>query len=154
DTGPGSLLEVTPLKGLATFDQVNAVGVRVVYRSTDAKGAATRVSGVVVVPPGKPPNGGGPILSFGHDMVGVLSECAPSQADNLGQYDEIISALVGRGYVVTMTDYQGLGEKEFLHPLLDSVTLGNNMIDIVRAARHVVPAASNRWVTMGFGQGG
>jgi hypothetical protein len=53
-----------------------------------------------------------------------------------------------------MTDYQGLGVEGFHHPMLDSVTLGNNMIDAVRAARHVLPSASNRWAAFGVGQGG
>jgi alpha-beta hydrolase superfamily lysophospholipase len=152
--GPGSLLEVTPMQDSLDFDQVNAVAVRVVYRSTDSKGAATNVSGIVAVPPGEPPSGGWPILAFGHDITGLQKECAPSLAQNLGSYASIISLLVDRGYVVAMTDYQGLGLDGFQHPLLDSTTLGNNMIDAVRAARHVLPAASNRWAAFGFGQGG
>jgi hypothetical protein len=154
DDGPGSLLEVKPLEGMQEFDEVNATGVRVVYRSTDSKGAATQVSGVVFVPPGDPPSGGWPVLSVGHAETGVQKECAPSAAKDLGGYSSRIASLVDRGYVLAMTDYQGLGLDGFPHPLLDSVTLGNNMIDAVRAARHVVPAASNRWAAMGFGQGG
>ena len=152
--GPGSLLEVTPMQDSLDFDQVNAVAVRVVYRSTDSKGAATNVSGIVAVPPGEPPSGGWPILAFGHDITGLQKECGPSLAQDLGSYASIVSQLVDGGYVVAMTDYQGLGLDGFPHPLLDSTTLGNNMIDAVRAARHVLPAASNRWAAVGFGQGG
>ena len=152
--GPGSLVEVTPMQDSLDFDQANTVGLRVVYRSTDSKGAPTNVSGIVAVPPGEPPSGGWPILAFGHDVTGVRKECAPSLAENLGSYASIISLLVNNGYLVVMTDYQGLGLDGFPHPLLDSTTLGNNMIDAVRAARHVLPAASNRWVAFGFGQGG
>ena len=154
DDGPGSLLEVTPLEDMQEFDKIEATGVRVTYRSTDAKGAPTTVSGVVVVPPGKPPRGGWPIVSLGHDATGVRTDCAPSLAAGLGSYSAIIAAVVGRGYLVAMTDYQGLGVEGFLHPMLDSVTLGNNMIDAVRAARHVLPSASNRWAAFGVGQGG
>jgi alpha-beta hydrolase superfamily lysophospholipase len=136
------------------FDRVNSVGVRVVYRSTDSTGAATNVSGIVAVPPGAPPSGGWPILAFGHDVTGVLKECAPSTAKDLGGYASILSVLVDRGYVVVMTDYQGQGLDGLPHPLLDSTALGNNMIDSVRAARHVLPAASNRWAAFGLGQGG
>jgi hypothetical protein len=154
DNGPGSLLEVTPMEDSLDFDQVNATGVRVVYRSTDSKGAAANVSGIVAVPPGKPPSGGWPILAFGHDVTGVQKECAPSVAKDLGGYASIISVFVDRGYVVVMTDYEGLGLDGFQHPLLDSMTLGHNMIDAVRAARHVLPAASRRWAAFGLGQGG
>ncbi len=86
-------------------------------------------------------------------MTGVQKECAPSLAENLGGYASVISVLADRGYVVAMTDYEGLG-MDGQHPLLDSNTLGRNMIDAVRAARHVVPAASNRWAAFGLGQGG
>jgi hypothetical protein len=154
DDGPGSLLEVTPLVDMPEFEKIEATGVRVIYRSTDAKGGATTVSGVVVVPPGKPPRGGWPIVSLGHDATGVRTDCAPSLAPGLGSYSAIMAAVAGRGYVVAMTDYQGLGVDGFRHPMLDSVALGNNMIDVVRAARHVLPSASNRWAAMGVGQGG
>jgi hypothetical protein len=154
DDGPGSLLDVTPLDDVQEFKKAEATGVRVVYRSTDGKGAPTTVSGVVVVPPGNPPRGGWPIVSIGHDATGVRTDCAPSLAAELGQYSAIIGAVVARGYLVAMTDYQGLGVDGFMHPLLDSVALGNNMIDVVRAARHVLPTASNRWAAFGVGQGG
>jgi hypothetical protein len=154
DDGPGSLVDATPMEDDRDIDRVNAVGVRVVYRSTDSKGAATNVSGIVAVPPGEPPMGGWPILAFGHDVTGVQKECAPSVAQYLGGYAPIIADLVDRGYIVAMTDYQGLGLDGFHHPLLDSTTLGHNMIDAVRAARHVLPAASNHWAAFGLGQGG
>jgi hypothetical protein len=155
DDGPGSLVEVEPLADMASFDDLNAKAVRVVYRSTSgADGQPTEVSGTVVVPPGAPPRGGWPVISFGHMATGVLNRCAPSLAEDLGGYAPILSPLVARGYVVTMTDYQGLGVAGFHHPLLDAATLGNNMIDAVRAARRVLPSASTRWAAYGLGQGG
>ncbi|WP_181428334.1 lipase family protein [Mycolicibacterium moriokaense] len=154
DDGPGSLVDVQPLEDSVDFDRMNVVGVRVLYRSTNAKGTATTVSGVVAVPPGKQPSGGWPILAFGHDIIGMLKDCAPSSIQDLGGYASVISVLADRGYVVAMTDYEGLGVDGFPHPLLDSTTLGHNMIDAVRAARRVLPSASNRWAAFGLGQGG
>ena len=154
DEGPGSLLDVQPLADSVDFDQRNVVAVRVVYRSTNANGSPTTVSGIVAVPPGDPPAGGWPVLGFGHELTGVQKECAPSLSQNLGGYSSIISVLADRGYVVAMTDYEGLGVDGFPHPLLDSMTLGRNMIDAVRAARHLLPSASNRWAAFGLGQGG
>jgi alpha-beta hydrolase superfamily lysophospholipase len=153
DDGPGSLIAVEPLEDNPDFDRVNVTAVRVVYRSTNAKGSPTTVSGIVAVPPGDPPTGGWPILSFGHELTGVLKDCAPSLSQNLGGYASVVSVLVDRGYIVAMADYEGLGE-DGPHPLLDSNALGRNMIDAVRAARHVLPAASNRWAAFGLGQGG
>jgi dienelactone hydrolase len=153
DEGPGSLVAVEPIAASPDFDQVNAVAERVVYRSTNGRGDATTVSGVVAVPPGDPPPGGWPVISFGHDLIGLQKECGPSLAENLGGYASILSVLADRGYVVAMADYEGLGS-DGVHPLLDSKTLGRNMIDIVRAARHVSPAAGSRWAALGLGQGG
>jgi len=153
DDGPGSLLSVEPLQQSQDFAQSDVVAMRMVYRSTDANGGPTTVSGIVAIPPGKAPTDGWPVLSFGHDLTGVQQECAPSLSETLGGYASVISVLSGRGYVVAMTDYQGLGT-DSVHPLLDSMTLGRNMTDAVRAARHVVPAANNRWAAFGLGQGG
>jgi pimeloyl-ACP methyl ester carboxylesterase len=153
DDGPGSLVEVKPLTDIAGFDEVQARAVRVVYRSTSGDGRPTRVSGVVVVPPGTPPTGGWPVLSFGHMLTGVLNQCAPSLGKDVGGYSSVLGPLVGLGYVVTMTDYQGLGIAGFDHPPLDGTTLGNNMIDAVRAARRVLPSTSTRWAAYGPEQG-
>ena len=153
DDGPGSLVTVEPLESSKDFEQVDVVAIRMVYRSTNAAGNPTTVSGIVAVPPGKPPTGGWPVVSFGHDLTGVQKDCAPSLSQNLGGYSSVISVLADRGYVVAMTDYEGLGI-DGIHPLLNSNTLGRNMTDAVRAARRVVPAASNRWVAFGLGQGG
>jgi alpha-beta hydrolase superfamily lysophospholipase len=153
DDGPGSLVDVQPLENSNDFEQLDVVATRMVYRSTNAAGNPTTVSGIVAVPPGKPPTGGWPVLSFGHDMTGVQKDCAPSLSQTLGGYSSLISVLADRGYVVAMTDYEGLGI-DGVHPLLNSNTLGRNMTDAVRAARRVVPAASNRWAAFGLGQGG
>ena len=49
DDGPGSLIAVEPLEDNPDFDRVNVTAVRVVYRSTNAKGSPTTVSGIVAV---------------------------------------------------------------------------------------------------------
>ncbi|MBJ7339085.1 lipase family protein [Mycolicibacterium sp.] len=155
DGGPGSLIEVTPLKNQNYFDQVDATAVRVVYRSTRGlDGESSEVSGVVAVPAGKPPKGGWPILSFGHAVTGLSSACAPSLADDVAGYAPIIAVMLSRGYVVALSDYEGLGMVGNRHSVIDTATLGNNVVDAVRAARRVVPSASNRWATLGFGEGG
>jgi pimeloyl-ACP methyl ester carboxylesterase len=61
--------------------------------------------------------------------------------------------LVQAGFVVTLPDYQGLGNDHSYHPYLEPKTEGYNMIDAVRAARKLVPDTSDRWVAAGFSQG-
>jgi pimeloyl-ACP methyl ester carboxylesterase len=53
-----------------------------------------------------------------------------------------------------VSDYQGLGKDGTYHPYLDATTEGQNLIDSVRAARKLVPNASNRWAAFGGSQGG
>ena len=109
DDGPGSLVEVQPLPEMPAFVAAGITGVRVVYRSTSGDGEPSEVSGVVAVPPGKAPKGGWPIISFGHALTGLGEICAPSRAKDLGSYASALTPLLNRGYMVAMSDYQGLG---------------------------------------------
>ena len=134
---------------------------RVVYRSTagyapgDPTGSfGTRVSGYVAVPSGTPPPGGWPIVAFGHGTTGTAANCGPSSSADLLGETSTVAALLDAGYVVAASDYQGLGEHEVAHPYLNSRTIAYNMIDMVRAAREVVPQAGTRWAAIGSSQGG
>lgn len=153
--GAGSLVRVEPVVDNADFEDANATAVKIVYRSTAGlDGAPTEVSGLVAVPPGTPPEGGWPIVSFGHEMSGVLSKCAPSKAPDFLGYSSQMTTFVSRGYAVALPDYQGLGLGEDGHSIIDAATLGNNMIDAARAVRRVLPTTSNRWAAFGVGEGG
>jgi pimeloyl-ACP methyl ester carboxylesterase len=154
DDGPGSLVDARPYTESSVLQSANAAAVRVVYRSTSSTGEPTEVSGVVAVPAGVPPKGGWPIVSFGHSLTGLDMKCAPSLAKELGGYSSAMVTLINRGYVVVMSDYQGLGIKGQQHNAVDWTTLGNNMIDAVRAARRVSPDTSVNWAADGSGQGG
>jgi pimeloyl-ACP methyl ester carboxylesterase len=153
--GAGSVVEVTPIDDITDLDELNATVVRVVYRSTSGiDGSETEVSGVIAVPAGQPPRGGWPIVSFGHGTTGVLNKCGPSDYKNLLGSAPILAAFLLNGFVVAMTDYQGLGVKGYDHPYLDSETFGYNMIDAVRATRRVVPSTGDRWAAYGVSLGG
>ncbi|WP_254303429.1 MULTISPECIES: lipase family protein [Nocardiaceae] len=156
DTGPGSLRSFEPMDDIADdVTELGATATRVVYRSTSGiDGRVTDVSGTVLIPGGAAPEGGWPIISFGHGTTGVLNNCGPSEYANLLGSAPIVAALVLNGYAVTMSDYQGLGLGGDYHPYLDSKTLGYNMIDAVRAARNLVPTLSNRWAAYGVSLGG
>jgi pimeloyl-ACP methyl ester carboxylesterase len=153
--GPGSLVSVEAMSGSEELEDINAVYVRVVYRSTSGiDGSPTEVSGVVAIPAGKPPKGGWPIISFGHGTTGVLTKCGPSLYGTLPGNGFMMQAMLMNGWAVAMTDYQGLGVEGYYHPFLDSRTFGYNMIDAARAARRVGSDLSNRWVAFGHSLGG
>jgi Secretory lipase len=113
-----------------------------------------RVTGAVFAPNGIPPEGGWPIVAFGHPTTGIQSRCAPSLSPTLLGSSKTVLTFVNAGYVVTIPDYQGLGLDQTYHPYLDSTTVGYNLIDSVSATRKLVPKTSDKWVAFGIGQGG
>lgn len=155
-SGPGSLLSANTLSTIdRRLNQVTSVAARITYVSTSGvDGSHKPVSGAVFAPKGVPPEGGWPIIAFGHATSGVRPECAPSLDPMLLGDSTIVTGLVKAGYVVTVTDYQGLGLNDTYHPYLDATTEGYNIIDSVRAARKLIPDTSSRWAGFGGSQGG
>ena len=156
DDGPGSLESA---EELLTVDRrvsaISSIAARVVYTSTSGiDGSTQRVSGTIFAPEGTAPEGGWPIIAYGHGTTGVLNDCGPSTDPELLGSSQIVAALVRSGYVVAVSDYQGLGLDGTYHPYLDARTVGNNLIDSVRAARKLVPGTSTRWASFGGSQGG
>ncbi|MGN7779704.1 lipase family protein [Mycolicibacterium sp. 22603] len=154
-SGPGSLISAMTMPEFSRSPQGSQISsARVVYRSTDGDtGAPTEVSGSVFIPRGSPPEGGWPVVAFGHGTVGIDEPCAPSlSATLLGMTDWVVK-LTDLGFAVAFADFQGLGAPG-VHPYLDSRTAGLNMIDSVRALRHTFAEVSDRWAALGGSQGG
>lgn len=153
--GPGSLVSATTMPGVTrTFQGRGFEAARVLYRSTSGDtGAETVVSGSVFVPKGKAPEGGWPVVAFGHGTLGIDNECAPSLSPDLSGYIGVVRVLTKLGLAVAFPDYQGLGAKG-VHPYADSKTAGLNMIDAVRALHRTFRDISNKWAAMGGSQGG
>jgi alpha-beta hydrolase superfamily lysophospholipase len=155
-SGPGTLKTADKL---ATVDRrlvkLSSVAARITFESTSGiDGSPQVVSGSVFAPTGQPPPGGWPIIALGHGSTGVQHNCAPSQSPILLGATEAVAALLRDGFAVTMPDYQGLGLAQSDHPYLDATTAGYNMVDAVRAARKVIPNASDTWLATGQSQGG
>ena len=103
-TGPGALVSATRLP---TIDRrllrVTSVAAHITYNSTSGvDGSAQVVSGSVFAPSGTPPEGGWPVIVFGHGTTGVLSDCAPSLSPNLLGAADAVRALVTLGYVMVV----------------------------------------------------
>jgi dienelactone hydrolase len=155
-SGPGTLVSASSLPTIdRRLSSVSSVAARITYESTSGiDNSRTSVSGTVFAPKGTPPEGGWPVIAYGHPTTGIRSECAPSLSSDLSGLSSVVSELVKAGYVVTLPDYQGLGGQGSYHPYLDATTAGQNLIDAVRAARKLVPTASDRWLGLGVSQGG
>lgn len=155
-SGPGTLRSAATLPTIdRRITAVTSTAARITYTSESGiDGSSQLVSGTVFVPRGTPPEGGWPIVAFGHGSTGVQKDCAPSLSPTLLGTSEVVVPLVKAGYVVTVSDIQGLGLDGTYHPYLDAGTGGRNLIDSVRAARRLVPDTSKRWVAFGGSQGG
>ncbi|MDF2582465.1 MAG: hypothetical protein K0R33_1108 [Mycobacterium sp.] len=127
---------------------------RAVYLSVSGVDGSTRqVSGAFFTPRTAPPDGGWPVISFGHGTTGIDTGCGPSLDPDLMGHLELVRSFLEDGYAVAATDYEGLGHPGS-HPYLEPRTAAFNMIDAVRALRTLAPGASGRWVAYGASQGG
>lgn len=146
----GGLIRSQPMDG-APF---GASAYRVLYRSTGMRGEPIAVSGVVIVPNGPPPAGGRPIVAWAHPTSGVEPQCAPSLARVFFESVQGLKDMIQRGYVVTATDYPGLGTPQ-THPYLVGVSEGQAVLDSVRVARQIPGAGSGHiFAVWGHSQGG
>lgn len=154
--GPGTLRSATKLPVVdRRIMRVADIAARITYVSTSGvDGSLQTVTGTVFAPVGHPPDGGWPVIVFGHGSVGIGPDCAPSLSPVLDGAADSIRALMSLGYVLVMPDYQGLGNTTTYHPYLDATTEGYNIIDAARAAHKLIPNLSDKWVALGVSQGG
>ncbi|HEY4202437.1 MAG TPA: alpha/beta fold hydrolase [Devosiaceae bacterium] len=126
---------------------------RVLYRSRGLKDEAIAVSGMVFVPAGAMPEGGWPVIAWAHPTSGLVSKCAPSLARNGMSQVQGLEAMLAHGYVVTATDYPGLGTPG-PHPFLVGDSEGRAVLDSIRAARALVSDPGEKVFLWGHSQGG
>ncbi|WP_415976217.1 alpha/beta hydrolase [Rhodococcus sp. 077-4] len=153
---PGTVLEYEDFGDRSSeLANTGATLYRFVYESSSGvDNSPTAVSGVAAVPPGTPPEGGWPIVVFGHGTTGVQADCGPSLYPDLLGYHYAVKDYTELGAVTVLPDYQGLGTGGGTHPYLEPRTSGKNMIDAARAAHSAIPATSARWAAVGLSQGG
>ena len=130
---------------------------RVTYVSkSGVTDAYTHVTASIYVPRGAPPPGGFPVIAYGRAVGGPDPDCAFSS--RTADATAAIGSFLDAGYVVTVPDYQGLGNssdgQKSYHPYLDSASAGYNLIDSVRATRKLLPETSDIWFAVGEAQGG
>ena len=120
------------------------------------RGKAIGVSGFVMLPRGKPPKGGWPVVSWAHGTSGIADSCAPSRKPK-GPYTFYAAPQFGAwlkaGYAIANTDYEGLGTPG-VHPYLVGRSEGRGVVDIVRAVRQLDGRLGRRYVIAGHSQGG
>ena len=149
---PGSLLRSeilpNPPKG--------SLGWRILYATQRANGAPAVSSGLVFAPRGAKGStpAGRPVVAWAHPTVGMGDACAPSRSTHPGSGIPGLVDVLNAGWVVTATDYAGLGT-----PGVEQYLIGNaeahDVLNSVRAARHLPRAFAGSTVGLwGHSQGG
>jgi Secretory lipase len=146
---PGELIRSEPIDQYNLPYELSAV--RILYHSRTANGEDVAVSGVVLIPDGKPPAGGWPVIAWAHEFRGAARQCAPSLMKNLGA-GPILAMYANLGYAVVATDYSGLGADSG-KPVLDMESNALDVIYSVAAARAAVKEIGPKWIAVGSFEG-
>src|ERR1700744_2769967 len=146
---PGTLIRSEPMG----FAPAGAQAYRVLYRSIGLHGEPIAVSGTIIVPLGPAPAGGRPIVAWAHPTSGIAPQCGPSLATVRVEQIMGLRDMVRRGYIVTATDYPGLGAGG-PHPYLVGVSEGRAVLDSVRAAQNLTHERGVDVAFWGHSQGG
>jgi Secretory lipase len=147
---PGELIRSEPIDQYNLPFELSAL--RILYHSQTANGEDVAVSAVVLIPDGKPPVGGWPVIAWAHEFRGAARQCAPSLMKNLGA-GPILAMYANLGYAVVATDYSGLGADSG-KPVLDMESNALDVIYSVAAARAAVKEIGPKWIAVGPFQGG
>jgi acetyl esterase/lipase len=146
---PGDVLRFEPFTGPPA-----ASAWKIVYASTGLKGEPIEVSGLLVIPDGAAPPGGRRVIAWAHPTSGIGETCAPSLLPTPLEKIPQLRELVRQGFLVTATDYPGLGTPG-PHPYLIGISEGRAVLDAVRAARRFPKSgAGTKYAVWGHSQGG
>ncbi|MEO6472555.1 MAG: lipase family protein [Aeromicrobium sp.] len=156
----GTVLKVSALPASLWLPSA-AKAVTLTYVTQDTFGKPGTSTGTVMIPKGKAPAGGWPVISWAHGTIGLGDACAPSRiGPALGSRDNPhLDKFLSAGYAVVASDYAGLGTPG-LHAYLDGRTAAHNIVDMVNAGRTwaaSLPASqrlARKYVIAGQSQGG
>lgn len=147
---PGQVIRREPL-GVTVQ---NGSAERIIYRSQDANGKPTFSSGMVFIPNNANSGLPRPVVAWAHGTVGLGDQCAPSRTSKPTSNIAWVSSMMAKGWVVTATDYAGLGT-----PGTSGYLIGGDeardVLNSVRAVRTVPNAqAGPTFAVWGHSQGG
>ena len=145
---PGTLIDSLPLEAP---DGTRAWAV--LYRSRAADGRTVPVSGLVLAPVAEPAGFAYPTVAWAHGTTGIADACAPSHAGAAALGLPELARLARAGFLVTATDYEGLGTTG-VHPYLVGASEGHSVLDSIRAAWAVSRTSPGPAAVIGISQGG
>lgn len=134
---------------------------RFIYQSEDLAGQNVPVSAFILWPYSpRIVSDGFPVVAWAHGTSGLFGNSAPSQHNNLWQHYVGPYQLALQGYVVTGTDYAGLGVEKtssntpIAHQYLASPAHANDIVYSIQAAQVLFPRLSKSFIVIGHSQGG
>lgn len=133
--------------------------IHMVYLSPNYNGELAETKGTVYIPAAKPRPEGYRIYGYGHGSAGIGDKCTVTDRLGTGKiYDDWLGPWLKDGYVITATEYNGIGTPG-QHAYVDGRSAGKNVLDSVRAAKQIVAQytgekTSDAYVTGGGSQGG
>ncbi len=140
DQPPGSVLRAEPIKDAPE----GAAAWRVLYMSSNNAGDPVAISALYVEPTTPPTTGSRfPLIGFAHGTTGVGRECGMSQAPFVDEtpgneyWRTLIGPMVGAGFAVVATDYEGMGAPGTATYLLRKQSY--DVLDSLRAALELRP---------------
>jgi len=146
---PGELIRSEPSNQYSIPYELSVL--RILYHSRTSHGEDVAVSGVVLIPDGKPPAGGWPVVAWAHEFRGMARQCAPTLIRNLG-VGPLLAMYANLGYAVVATDYAGLGSDSG-KSVEDMESNARDVIYSVAAARTAVKEIGVKWIAVGAFQG-
>lgn len=152
-TDPGTLIRS---EVMTNVNLTNATAHRVLYTSRNAANEPIAVGGMVFVPNSSPaPAKGRKVVAWAHPTLGQANQCAPSRsAMPLADTSGWLQQMLDRGWVVTATDYAGLGTPGPKTYLLGQQE-AKDVVNSVRAARNLKETGAGKdWIVWGHSQGG
>jgi pimeloyl-ACP methyl ester carboxylesterase len=149
DTTPGTVLRKERVGGAPAGGR----GWRILYRTERADGSAAVSGGLVFAPRGAAPPGARPVVAWAHPTVGMGAQCAPSRTPEVEKDVQGLALFLREGWVVTATDYAGLGTRGTLQYLVGAAE-ARDVVNSVRAAQQMGIGAGTRVALWGHSQGG
>jgi hypothetical protein len=132
----------------------NGTALRILYRTQRTDGSLTFSSGMVFIPDNDAAGSPRPVVAWAHGTVGMGDQCAPSRTPNPVAGIPWVASMLARGWVVTATDYAGLGTAG-TEGYLVGRDEAYDVLNSVRALRFIPSAdAGSSFAVWGHSQGG
>ncbi len=150
---PGTVYRIQPLSGVPAGGH----GWRILYRTQKADGSPAVSSGMVFVPgPGAPaaPPTGRNVVAWAHPTTGLGVQCAPSRTADVEKDVQGLANFLSAGWVVTATDYAGLGTPGIEQYLIGKAESNDILNSVLAAQRMPGVDAGSDVVLWGHSQGG